>query len=340
LVQEAVQLMQEKGLPKNSVLDMEVREVRQLTQRIREYLLVPFDGSTLPVSEAGAHIEVRIEPQHIGQTVRHYSVLGGTGSIDDGRRALRIAVQREDRARGSAHIHDTFEIGIRLQISPPKNNFRLDHRDSKSLMIAGGIGITPIFSMLRSLLRRRRDVEIVYTGRSRSEMAYADEVVQMAGSRAHIYCNDEAGGLLDLKVLLSAQPAGCKVYVCGPAKLINATRAAAASLDWDQSRVRSELFTPPPTGLEVAFDVLLSRSGKTIRVRPDTSILDALQSAGLHPLFDCRRGECGLCTLPVLEADGPIEHRDRYLSEEEKVSGKTLCICVSRLQGSRLVLDV
>lgn len=327
-------------MPKKEYLDVVVREVRQLTPRIREYLLVASGGGPLPVYEAGAHIELLINPLEIGQTVRHYSLIGGTASADDGRIAYRIAVQREDRSRGSAHIHDSFAAGTHLLISPPKNHFRLDHRDSKSLLIAGGIGITPIISMMRSLVRRNRNVEIAYSGRSRSDMAYADEVMRLGGSKAHIFCNDNSGGLLDLKTLLAAQPEGCKVYVCGPAGLITATREAAAILCWDAQRVRNELFTPAPTGDEVAFDVVLRQSGQTIRVGPNTTILDAMQSAGLHPLYDCRRGECGLCPLPVLEADGPIIHRDSYLSAEEKASGGTLCICVSRLKGSRLVLDI
>lgn len=320
-------------------LGVVVREVTQLTPRVREYLLVSTDGSPLPACEAGAHIELLIAPQAIGRTVRHYSLTGGTGSVDDSRMAYRIAVQREDRPRGSAFIHDTFAVGTQLAISPPKNEFRLDHRDGKSLLIAGGIGITPVFAMLRSLLRRKRNFEIAYTGRSRSEMAYVDAVERLAGDRAHIHCNDAAGNILDLKALLAAQPANTKAYICGPSGLIEAARATAAALGWEPQRVRSELFTPPPTGDEVAFDVVLAQSGRTVHVGPHTSILDALKSAGMHPLFDCRRGECGLCPLPVREADGPIVHRDRYLSSEEKASGSTLCICVSRLQGSRLVLD-
>ncbi|MBI2726104.1 MAG: oxidoreductase [Polaromonas sp.] len=325
-------------MPKKEHIAVVVSAVTQLTPRIREYLLAAGDGRPLPAYEAGSHIEVLINPEGIGETVRHYSLIGGTETIDDGRSAYRIAVQREDRARGSAHIHHTLEVGSQLAISAPKNEFRLDHRDSKSLLIAGGIGITPIFAMLRSLVQRRRPFGMAYTGRSRGEMAYVDAVQRLAGPHAHIHCNDE-GGLLDVKALLAAQPAHTSAYVCGPAALIDAVRHAAAELGWDTQRVRSELFTPPPTGDEVAFDVVLKQSGQTIRVGANTSILDALKNAGQHPLFDCRRGECGLCPLGILEADGPITHRDRYLSDAEKASGKTLCVCVSRLQGSRLVLD-
>ncbi len=325
-------------MPKKENMAVVVRAVTPLTPRIREYLLEAEGGGPLPAYEAGSHIELLINPDDIGETVRHYSLVGGTESVDDGRSAYRIAVQREDRARGSAHIHHSLAVGSQLTISPPKNEFRLDHRDSHSLLIAGGIGITPIFAMLRSLAQRRRNFAIAYTGRSRSEMAYVDAVERLAGSNAHIHSNDE-GGMLDLTVLLTAQPAHASVYVCGPAGLIDGVRAAAAALGWDDRRVRSELFTPPPTGDEVSFDVVLKQSGQTIRVGANTSILDALKNAGRHPLFDCRRGECGLCPVSILEADGPLVHRDRYLSSDEKAAGKTLCVCVSRLQGSRLVLD-
>lgn len=325
-------------MPKKQTIPVTVRAITQLTPRIREYVLARADGGPLPAYEAGAHIEVMVSPDSTGDTVRHYSLSGDTSAAGDGRHAWRIAVQREDRARGSAHIHQSLEAGSSLCVSAPKNEFRLDHRDGNSLLIAGGIGITPILAMLRSLVHRKRAFEIAYTGRSRSEMAYVETVQILAGPHAHIHCNDE-GGLFDLKALLAAQPAHTSAYVCGPAGLIDAVRAAAAALGWDAQRVRSELFTPPPTGDEVAFDVVLKQSGQTVRVAAGASILDALKNAGQHPLFDCRRGECGLCPLTVLEADGPIVHRDRYLSDDEKAAGKTLCICVSRLQGSRIVLD-
>lgn len=315
-----------------------VSAVRQLGPRVRELLLKAPDGSPLPAWEAGAHVELRFDAGD-GALVRHYSLVGGDGNDDDGRGAWRIAVQRAERARGSAHLHEHVAVGTRLEASHPRNDFRLDRRDGKSLLIAGGIGITPILAMARSLARRRRDFEVVYAGRSRHEMAYAADLEQLAGARVRIHDADRHGGArVDLNTLLAAQPARTTAYVCGPASMIEDCRKAAAASGWDAARVRSELFTPPPTGDEVGFELVLATSGRTIRVGPHSSILEAMTAAGLHPLYGCGRGECGLCPLPVLEADGPLQHRDTYLSGDEKAAGNSLCICVSRVSGPRLVL--
>jgi ferredoxin-NADP reductase len=319
-------------------IDVVVTAMRQLTPRVREYLLTAADGQALPPYEPGAHIALHADSADGSPLVRHYSLLGGTEDQDDPRHSYRIAVQREDRARGSAHIHATFAPGTRLQVAPPGNNFPLDRRDTHSLLVAGGIGITPIFSMARSLARRHRAFTVVYAGRSPEQMALREALGQVAGARARFHFSDQAG-TLDLQALLRAQPAGTTAYVCGPTPMVQALRDAAAALGWSPERVRSELFTAGPTGDEVPFEVELRRSGRVIQVGRDASILDALTAAKLPVLWDCRRGECGLCPLPVVSCDGPIDHRDRYLSDEERAAGDILCICVSRTRGKRLVLD-
>lgn len=324
----------------NRKIRVEVAEIRQLTARIREYVLRSVDGSTLPKYEPGAHIELHTVSDESGPIIRHYSLVGGTGAQPDAANIYRIAVQREDRKRGSAHIHDTFRVGTSLEVSWPKNNFPLDRREENTLLIAGGIGITPIFAMLRSVVRRARPFEIVYSGRSLDSMAYQGEVRQLGGLHAHIHLSGEDGSdHLNVKALLARQPAGTNAYVCGPAAMINATHAAAQEIGWDESRVRSELFTAGPGADDRAFDVELKKTGTVIHVGRDTTILDAISAAGIPVLSDCRRGECGLCPLRVIEAEGEIQHRDRFLDGEQRAAGKELCICVSRINGSRLVLD-
>ncbi|CAN5524385.1 PDR/VanB family oxidoreductase [soil metagenome] len=320
-------------------IDVVVSGVRQVAARVREYQLSAAAGS-LPAYGPGAHIELHTGDDQTGLIVRHYSLIGGGPDQDDARNIYRIAVQREERAGGSAYIHANFEVGTRLQISAPINNFPLDRRDAHSLLIAGGIGITPIYAMARSLARRHKSFSVVYAGRERDSMAFHDELQQLVGERVHFHYS----GLLDAKrldllALLRLQPSGTSAYVCGPASMVAATQAAGVAASWPADRIRSELFGAGHTGNEVAFDVELRRSGRTVRVGKDVSILDALTAAKVDVLWDCRRGECGLCPQNVIEADGPIEHRDRYLSDEERESGSTLCICVSRIRGARLVLD-
>lgn len=322
-------------------LKVVVSGVRQLTPRIREFQFSSVDGSPLPEYGPGAHVELHTGTEVTGPLVRHYSLIGGLGLNDDPRNTYRIAVQREERQGGSAYIHQNFVPGTQLSLSIPSNNFPLDRRDTHRLLIAGGIGITPIYAMVRSLARRDQPFSVVYAGRDRDHMAYHAELEQLAGARAHVHVpGSENAGTLDIPALLAAQPAGTTVYVCGPTGMVAAVRAAASSLGWNDDRVRSELFGTGFTGTEVPFDVVLRRSQKTIKVGKDVSILDALVAAKVDVLWDCRRGECGLCQQTVLSADGPLVHRDRYLTAEERSAADAMCVCVSRVQGSCLELDL
>lgn len=317
---------------------VQVSAVRPLTERVCEYLLTHVDGARLPSYSAGAHVALHTHSSTRGLIVRHYSLVGGATLTDDAPDTYRIAVQREDHARGSAHIHASFKVGTRLAIGPPINNFPLDRRDRQVLLIAGGIGITPIFSMARSLQRRRCDYRVFYAGRDVASMAYRDELAALAGDRLQLHASDVQGHP-DLPGLLRQQPEGTQVYVCGPLGMIAATHAAAQQLGWAPERVRSEMFTASVSGDATPFTVHLQRSGKTVEVGADVSILDALIAEGLPVLWDCRRGECGLCPLPVVSAEGGIEHADHYLTAEEKAADESMCICVSRARGARLVLD-
>jgi len=180
----------------------------------------------------------------------------------------------------------------------------------------------------------------VYTGRKLEDMAYAQEVMQLGAGHVRLHVSGQSGHnrRLDVQALLAVQPADAQVYVCGPASLIQAVLDATATLNIDPARVHFESFASGPGANDTAFDVELRTSRRQIHVGRDTSILEALATAGIHMMADCRRGECGLCPVKVLETDGPLVHRDRYLDEQDRAANN-LCICVSRTAGSRLVLD-
>jgi ferredoxin-NADP reductase len=318
-----------------------VSGIRQLTPRIREYQFTSIDGRPMPEYSPGSHIAIHTGNEQTGPLVRHYSLIGGSELRDDARNTYRIAVQREDRGGGSAHIHANFEPGTRLEVSIPANNFPLDRRDGHVLLLAGGIGITPIYAMARSLARRQRDFSVVYAGRDVDHMAYHDELLRVAGARARIHTSGLADSArLDMDALMKAQPPGSVAYVCGPAAMVQATRDAATAAGWPEERVRSELFGTGFSGDEVAFEVFLRRSQRVVPVAKDVTILDALVAAKVDLLWDCRRGECGLCQQTVLASDGALVHRDRYLSDEERAACDAMCVCVSRTRGSRLELDL
>lgn len=282
---------------------------RALTDRIAELHIGAADGRALPLAEAGSHIELRFGGVG-GRFLRHYSVVGPLGLEDRPEPFWRIAVQREDRARGSAHIHATFRQGTRLRVSHPIGAFRLARNLPHALLVAGGIGITAILPMMRSLRIRQQPFSMLYAGVTRGGMAYVDEVLAMGGDRVRVH-ESSRDGLPDLGALLAAQPPGTVAYVCGPAPMIEALRSAARARDWDASRIRFEVFNAAHRPEDTDFAVRL-KSGRVIGVGAGTTILDALEAAGVDTLSDCRRGECGLCLTEVLDAHEGIDHRDRY----------------------------
>lgn len=321
------------------LFEVKVVQVRQLTPRVREYLLTTVSGSALPTWTAGAHIALHLTSPTRGLVVRHYSLIGGDGLQDDAPNTYRIAVQREEHGFGSNLIHESFKAGTTLRIGPPVNSFALDRDASKVLLLAGGIGITPLVPMARSLIRRKREFQFVYSGRSVVQMAYAQSLQDICGAALRLQCSD-TDGMLDIRALLAQQDSDTQVYVCGPTPFIDAAIKAAKDLNWPESRLRSEAFISSVLAGDTPFKAILQRSGKEVKVRGDESLLDALSHARIPVFWDCRKGECGLCVTKVLSHEGTLQHRDRYLTSEEKKAGQSMCLCVSRTNGKSLVLDL
>ena len=317
--------------------DAVVLERRELTGRIAELKIGLADRSVPPVAEAGSHLELRFGGSR-GYFLRHYSVVGPL-SVDDRIEPFwRIAVQREDRARGSAHIHANFRTGTRLRVSHPIGAFRLARNMPHALLIAGGIGITPILPMMRSLLIRRQSFSMLYAGISRDAMAYADDMLAMGGEHARLH-EASRDGVADLDALLAFQPPGTIAYICGPGAMIDALRAIARARAWEQNRIRFEVFNAAHRPEDTGFAVRL-KTGRIITVGAGTTILDALEAARVDTLSDCRRGECGLCLTDVTDPHDGIDHRDSYLTAEEKAAGTQLTICCSRAKGPLIDLDL
>jgi len=317
--------------------DAVVLERRELTDRIAELKIGLADGSMPALAEAGSHLELRFGGSS-GHFLRHYSVVGPLSLEDRAEPFWRIAVQREDRARGSAHIHGNFRSGTRLRVSRPIGAFRLARNMPHALLIAGGIGITPILPMMRSLLIRKQSFSMLYAGLSRDVMAYADDMLAMGGEHARLH---EAirDGMPDLDELLAFQPPGTVAYICGPGPMIDALRAVARGRSWADNRIRFEVFNAAHRPEDTDFAVRL-KTGRIIEVGAGTTILDALEAARVDTLSDCRRGECGLCLTDVLDPHDGIDHRDSYLTDEEKAANTQLTICCSRPKGPLIDLDL
>lgn len=328
----------------DDTLDVRVASVEALTPHIKTFRLVAADGAPLPGYGPGAHVQVRVPPapgRREGALWRSYSLINfdADADTDRGVAEYRIAVRREDTGRGgSRYMHEELQRGDTLALRRPLNHFPLAE-PPEVILLAGGIGITPMVSMATALLAQRRAFRLHYSGRSRTQLAFVDELRASIGDRLHLHADDEPQSKLSIDALLSACDPQQPIYVCGPAGMIDATLQAAQRLGWPKSAVHYELFTEAqPLAGDQPFEVELQASGRTITVPADRSLLDALTEAGADVMSDCRSGYCGLCSTRV--CGGDIEHRDTYLSEAEKASGQVMQVCVSRARGGRLVLDL
>ncbi|WP_411037672.1 PDR/VanB family oxidoreductase [Shinella sp. BYT-45] len=228
-------------------------------------------------------------------------------------------------------------VGDELTAIGPKNDFELSQNAGRSILIAGGIGITPILSMACELDRRQAPFFLHYACRTPEAMAYRAEAERFGAARARLYFDGgrpEDG--LQLPAVLALPKPGAHVYVCGPRPLIDATIATAREIGWELSQIHFELFSNGVVSGGNRLQVELRRSSLKLDVRPDQTILDAMIEAGCDPMFDCKRGECGACSVKVLE--GEAEHRDYCLSEDERADNM-MCVCVSRAHSMKLVLD-
>ncbi|HEX4251360.1 MAG TPA: PDR/VanB family oxidoreductase [Pseudonocardia sp.] len=287
------------------------------------------DGGRLPDWTPGAHIDL-VLPNGL---TRQYSLRGDRWDAH----RYRVGVLREVAGRGgSAYVHDELRPGDLVGVGGPRNNFPLVPA-TRYLFVAGGIGITPLLPMLHQADLLGVDWQLLYGGRRRTSMAFLDDLAGY-GDRVSVVPQDEAG-LLDLPGYLGAPRADTRVYCCGPAPLLAAIETACAG--WPPHTLRIERFVAADQGAPVRtapFEVELARSGATVTVRPGTSVLEAVNAAGVDVLSSCRQGTCGTCETTVLA--GTPDHRDSILTDAERAAGDCMFLCVSRALGDRLVLDL
>ena len=306
------------------MIEVRIAAIRELTPVIREYSLEAVTGC-LPGFSAGSHVQL-----HLPNGRRNaYSLLGDPADT----RQYHIAVRHQDASRGgSRYLHQQLQAGDTLPISAPANLFPLFSKARQHLLVAAGIGITPLLAHARELLRRREDFELHYAYRAGSSDAYLSELRQLLGPRLHEY---PAGvKRLNAATLLHERPLGTHVYTCGPQSLLLDIQEQAAARGWSRQRLHSEAFAAAEPGQP--FEVELLRSGRQLQVSAEQSLLEALESAGVEVPNLCRGGVCGQCQTPYLKGD--VEHRDHVLSAAERAS--SLMPCVSRGCGSPILLDI
>lgn len=313
-----------------------VRQVRWEADGVVSVTVVDPAGKPLPAWAPGAHVELRL-PSGL---LRQYSLCGDPADLA----AYTVAVLREDDGRGgSREVHTTALVGTTVEISPPRERFPLVDADHH-LLIAGGIGVTPLLSMGRELHRRGASWNAVYCGRSPARMAFVDQLRELDPRRVDVVTT-ETEGRPALDTRIAALPDNAAVYCCGPAPMLS---AVAAACDARGVRLQMERFAADPDlqhdagendhDRHGAFEVELRRSGHTIAVGPEETILEAVRERVADIDSSCEEGFCGTCECQVLE--GVPDHRDTVLSKSEREANTTMMICVSRARSHRLVLDL
>ncbi len=317
----------------SSLRHVRVAEVEPVASRIKRFRLVSADETPLTQFSGGSHITVCM---NAGDRMfrNPYSLLSDPRDPS----SYGIGVLRVPGSRGgSEYMHDRVGVGSKLQISAPLNLFPPVKMARRHILVAGGIGITPFMSMMSELDALGADFELHYGIRSLDEGAFCTLLQHRYGARVNIYSQDK-DQLVPLERVLGAQPLGAHMYVCGPKPMIDWAIRTATLAGWPQENIHSEQFTAPPSGRP--FVVKLTRSAREITVGGHQSILEALEQNGIDAPFLCRGGACGQCETAVDTCDGFIEHNDHYLTEAEKAAGRKIMICVSRISGNAISLDL
>jgi vanillate O-demethylase ferredoxin subunit len=307
----------------------EVVEACDAADGIRRLVLRP---DRYVVAPPGSHVDVEVAGLR-----RSYSVVRSENE------QWTLSVHLATASRGGSQAMHALKTGDRLRVSDPLQNFPLGAGATRYVLLAGGIGITALVAMGATLKRRGEDYTFVYVGRSRRAMAWLRELEEEHGERLRVHVDDEGTGL-DVGALVNDLAADTELYMCGPIRLMDAVRRQWAQRGLPPTSLRFETFGNSGAWAPEEFTVTIPSDGRTIVVPKNLSMLDALEQAGVEVMWDCRKGECGLCAVRVQHHAGHIDHRDVFLSEDQKATNNHICLCVSRLASNgpaspELVID-
>jgi vanillate O-demethylase ferredoxin subunit len=307
-----------------------VREARALSPSIKLFEIVPDSGAAS--WSPGSHLDIAVTIEGRAE-FRSYSLVGEP----DGK-AYRIAVKCDPQGRGGSRAMHRLVADARVSISSPKNHFELEFDRPDYLLVAGGIGITPMLGMAATLERRGARFRFLYCARSRDELALLPELSAICGDALSLFVSDE-GPRLDFANEIASLREDGQLYLCGPMRMLDAARREWERAGRKPQNLRYETFGSSGRFATQAFTVRTWPEGLDVVVPENKTMLDALTEAGIDVMSDCKRGECGLCVLNVLEASGAIDHRDVFFSEHERTQNNKICACVSRSAGGVLVVD-
>ena len=321
------------GETQDGLIPVVLRSIRLEADGVCTYALEASDGRLLPSYAPGAHIDLHLP----GGLMRQYSL---TEASDGRAYVIGVGLDRASRG-GSRWLHEQARPGTTLKVSAPRNSFPLVEGAGPVALFAGGIGVTPIRAMAHRLAVEGRAWSLTYAARNRASAAFAEELSNLGHASATgetvLHLDDEAGGLMDMEAAVARVPADAHIYCCGPEPMISAFLAAVSQRP--PQLIHIEHFgAVAPRVDDGGLVVELARSGRTIEVGPDQTILDAVLAAGVAASASCRNGVCGTCETTVLA--GEPDHRDMILSEAEKAAGQSMMICCSRARSPRLTLDL
>lgn len=302
---------------------------RELQGEVTLLTLAHADGIELPAFSAGAHIDLHLTEE----LVRPYSLC----SDPQDRHHYQLGILKDSRSQGGSLAAHALREGDKVQVSAPRNLFALDTRATHSLLIGGGIGITPMLAMAAELHAAGRSFTLHYSSRSRQGAAFITQL-ESAPYAEHVQLHFSDEQRLNLAGVLSDVPPNTHVYVCGPTRLMDAVTDLAKSLNYPPEQIHQECFSADVQIQGHAFEVMAATSGITVQVLENQSIVEALALAGLKVCVSCKQGICGSCLTDVLE--GEPDHRDSYLTDEEKADGDQILLCCSRAKGARLIIDL
>jgi ferredoxin-NADP reductase len=314
-----------------ALIEVRLTAIRYAARDTNLFEFRRLDGTPLPPYEPGAHVDVHLPSGHS----RSYSLIVARPEPE----TYTFGIKRDPASRGgSRYMHDELRVGRTIKISAPRNNFPLKEDASHTVLIAGGIGITPIRCMVQRLTERERSFALHYACRSRADAAFLHELQGAAGASFH-FDDESEGRFLDVAGIVAAVPKDAHLYCCGPTPMLNAFEAATK--EWPRAQVHVEYFTPkqePANPKKGGFTVELARSGQEFFIPEGRTILEVLLDEGVDVDYSCELGICGACEQRIIS--GTAEHRDSILSEEEQAENKRVMICCAGSKSERLVLDM
>jgi ferredoxin-NADP reductase len=308
-----------------------IRAVRDVASDVRMIEIEPSIG-VRPYA-TGSHLDIAVDIDGLPDT-RSYSLVG-EGPVDG---AYRIAVKEIHDSRGGSVWVRALEPGTAVAVSEPQSHFELQYGRSEYLLVAGGIGITPIFGMAHALARHGGPFRLLYAAHTREQMPFVDELSELLGDRLELFVSVD-GNRLDIGSEIERLHADGELYLCGPMGLRDAAQHEWSERERRPDRLQFETFASGGAFAPEEFPVRVRDAECDVLVRSNRTLLDALRDEGVDMMWDCLRGECGLCAATVIDVEGELDHRDVFLSDEEKKEGTAIITCVSRAVGGAITID-